>query len=139
MTVVAMDVMPAAPDRLGDIGRDHWEVRVRELHKSKALAACDLGLLEALCIEWEEYLKHRELQRDLKSYYAIKGEDGKPRSWQPHPVHYNGTNHLREYTRLCQEFGFSPASRARIGLAAQDKPGTKAASLIKNLGKTRTA
>ncbi len=133
--VVLLETLPAAPERLGDAGREHWETAVRELDKNKMLAACDLFLLEALCIEWEAYLDHRQLQKQFKSYYAITGDDGKPRSWQPHPVHYNGTNHLREYMRLCREFGFSPAARAKLGISAQEKTISKAASLLKSLGR----
>lgn len=129
--MVPLHDYPAPPDDLGDEGKKHWEVVVRILQDLRVITPLDLFNLRALCIEWECYLKLRKEQIDHASYYAVKDDAGKVRSWQPHPVHYNGTNHLREYTRLCNEFGLTPAARARIGVTAQETATSKAASLLK--------
>lgn len=131
MKVVKINEYPTPPAGLGPEGKAHWEVVVRELTDLRLLSKIDLFNLRALCIEWECYIEHRAEQRKVKSYYGIKGDDGKVKSWQPRPVHYNGTNHLREYLRLCNEFGLSPAARARIGISAQETVKSKAASLLK--------
>lgn len=131
MKVVPLAEYPPPPDDLGEEGKRHWEVVVRELTKLRVIAAVDLFNLRALCIEWELYLAHRKEQAGQSSYYAVKGDDGKVKSWQPHPVHYNGTNHLREYTRICNAFGLTPASRATIGVNAQEQTTSRAAALLK--------
>lgn len=131
MKVVPLAEYPPPPDDLGDEGKKHWEVVVRELTKLRVLASVDLFNLRALCIEWELYLAHRKEQAGQSSYYAVKGDDGKVKSWQPHPVHYNGTNHLREYTRLCRSFGLNPEARATIGVNAQEHTTSRAAALLK--------
>lgn len=128
---VPLPEAPPAPEGLGPEGRQHWDVVARELGKLRVLSAVDLFNLRALCIEWECYLEHRQEQKTHKSYYAVKGDDGKTKSWQPHPAHYNGTNHLREYTRLCQQFGLNPAARASIGINAQEQTTSRAAALLK--------
>lgn len=124
---------PPAPDDLGMEGKKHWEVVVRELTKIRLLTPVDLFALRAMCVEWECYLMHRaeQMADGKKSYYAVKDQDGKVKSWQPHPVHYNGTNHLREYMKLAAEFGLTPAARAQIGIGATEMPKTKAAELLK--------
>lgn len=131
MKVLPISEFPKPPDGLGEEGKNHWDIVVRELTKVRALSVVDLFNLRALCIEWECYLQHRKEQMEsgIGSYYKIEGKNGA--SYQPHPLHYNGTNHLREYSRLCNEFGLNPASRARIGINAQENQTSKAASLLK--------
>lgn len=123
---------PPAPDTLGPDGKKHWELIAKELTKLRIITSVDLFAMQAMCIEWECYLHHRRQQMDKKigSWYELKGKNGT--TYQPHPAHYNGTNHLREYTRLAQEFGLTPASRAAIGISTQETAKTKAAQLLKN-------
>ena len=131
MKVVVMEEMPPPPDTLSDIGRQHWERSVRELHKNGVLAASDLGLLEMLCLEWELYIENVQLLKKHKGHYAILGDDGKPKTWAQHPVQYNRADHLTKYLSICNAFGFSPDARARIGVAAKDTTTSKAAALLK--------
>lgn len=119
------------PDELGPDGKWLWEIAARELKDLKVLSVLDLANLRAMCIEWECYLKLRREQKEHSPYYPIKGDDGKVKSWQPHPVHYTATNHLLQFNRIANDFGLSPAARARMGVAAQDSATSKAAALLK--------
>jgi len=132
MKVVALAEYPTPPADLGEEGKKHWDIVVRILQDMRVITPLDFFNLRALCIEWECYLDHRKKQIASVdgSYYKVSGKNGD--SFQPHPIHYNGTNHLNNYIRLCNEFGLSPASRARIGITAQENTKTKAASLLKN-------
>lgn len=131
MKVIKLNEYPPAPADLGSEGKSHWDVVVRELTDLRALSKMDLFNLRALCIEWELYIMHRKKQMEegIGSYFEVEGKNGK--QILPHPVHYNGTNHLREYMKICNEFGLSPASRARIGLASAEPNKSKAAELLK--------
>lgn len=131
LKIVPLEEYPPAPEDFGPEAKKHWDVVVRELTKLRVISAVDLFNLRALCIEWQCYLNHRQQQMDqnIGSYYVIKGKNGD--TIQPHPIHYNGTNHLREYSRLCREFGLTPASRAQIGINANETATSKAASLLK--------
>jgi len=131
MTIIPLEKYPEAPAGLGDEGKFLWDVVVRELKDQRVISAIDLFNLRAMCIEWEAYLKLRAEQANGSSYYEIKGEDGKAKSFQPHPLHYNATNHLREFNRIANDFGLSPASRLRMGINTQDSTKSKAASLLK--------
>ena len=133
MKVVPIAEHPPAPADLNDDGKYQWDIVVRELTKMRVLSVLDLCNLHAMCIEWQCYLAHRREQMETgkSSYYAIKDDAGKVRSWQPHPVHFNGTAHLREYTRIANAFGLTPAARATIGVTTQETSTSKAASLLK--------
>ena len=131
MKVVPLAEYPPAPGGLNDDGKHHWDVVVRELTKMRVLSVLDLCNLQAMCIEWQCYLAHRREQmvEGVGSYYTIVGQNGT--THQPHPLHYNGTNHLREYLRISNSFGLSPAARATIGVTTQETATSKAASLLK--------
>ena len=131
MKALPLPEYPAAPPDLNDDGKWLWDMAAKELKDLKVLSLLDLANLRAMCIEWQCYLKHRRQQMDdsIGSYYKIEGKAGTV--YQPHPVHYNATNHLREFTRIANDFGLSPAARARMGVAAQDTSTSKAASLLK--------
>jgi len=131
MKVFKINEYPPAPQDLGAEGKAHWDVIVRELTDLRALSKMDLFNLRALCIEWECYIMHRQRQMEegIGSYFEVETKTGV--QVLPHPVHYNGTNHLREYMKICNEFGLSPASRARIGLASAEPNKSKAAELLK--------
>lgn len=131
MKAVPLPEYPAAPADLNDDGKWLWDMAAKELKDLKVLSLLDLANLRAMCIEWQCYLKHRREQMEHSSFYAIKDDAGKVKSWQPHPVHFNGSAHLREFNRIANDFGLSPAARARMGVAAQDTAISKAAALLK--------
>lgn len=134
LKVVKLNEMPPPPDDLNEEGRRVWATMVSELFDAKVLATIDLFAVRAACIEWQCYVAHRAMQAETGSYYALFDENGGVRAYQPHPVHYNGTNHLKEFVRLANEFGLTPAARARIGVSIQDNAKTRAAELLKKLG-----
>lgn len=131
MKVVKINEYPTAPNDLGKEGKKHWDVVVKELTDVRVLSQLDLFNLRALCIEWEQYLWHREKQAEMKSSWTEYQNESGGTVTQPHPVHYNGTNHLREYMKICNEFGLSPAARGRLGLTTQEPNKSKAANLLK--------
>lgn len=130
MKVYKINEYPPAPKELGREGKKHWDTVVKELTDVRVLSQLDLFNLRALCIEWECYLMHRKEQAKMKKSW-MELESKKGSTILPHPVHYNGTNHLREYMKLCNEFGLSPAARGRLGLTTQEPNKSKAASLLK--------
>ena len=131
MKASLINAFPKAPKELGVEGKRVWELLAQELTQNKVLAKVDTVLLTALCLEWELYILHRmeQKKKGVGSFYELETKFGV--SIQPHPIHYNGTNHLKEFVRLCNEFGLSPAARARIGIAHQETAKSKAAELLK--------
>lgn len=134
MKVVKLNEYAPPPDGLNEEGRRVWVAVVQELTDSGAIGSIDLFALRALCIEWQNYLGLRAEQAERGSFYAMLDENGGVKSYQPHPCHYNGTNHLKQFLTLCNEFGITPAARARIGISVQGATKSKAAELFKKLG-----
>lgn len=96
------------------------------LDRLKILHKTDLGLLAMLCREWENYIDAEQTAKEVNRYYETeKGYIG------IHPLHTISQQHLKAYIQLCNEFGFSPASRSRISMPADEKIVSKAALLLK--------
>ena len=121
-----LEELPQPPDFLGEIGKREWVEKIRILERLRNLHATDLGLLAALCKEYENYVKAEMDASDKARFYVIKDGDGKAKYWGVHPVHSISQQHLKSYIQLCNEFGFSPASRSALNI----KPETKQASIL---------
>ncbi len=97
------------------------------LDKVKILSKTDLATLTALCNEWDEYIRSSTEAKMTGRYFKILGkptqtinDDGDVEyqdnvvSIQIHPIHTISQQHLKAYISLCNEFGLSPASRAKV-------------------------
>lgn len=123
--------LPQPPPFLSEEGIAEWDSKVSVLKRMDLLARSDLGLLAALCMEWENYVRAEAAAREHGRYYAVKDEEGGVKYWGLHPAHTVAQQHLKAYIALCNEFGFSPASRSKIGAKGDAKPLTKAGALLK--------
>ena len=117
---------PAPPEFLGEAGQKEWRDKTDLLDRLKILHKTDLGLLAMLCREWENYISAEQETKGISRFYETeKGYMG------IHPLHTIAQQHLKSYTQLCNEFGFSPASRSRISMPTDEKIVSKAAALLK--------
>lgn len=129
-----IEKLPDPPDFLDEIGRKEWATKVSLLDKMKILHGTDLGMLAMLCKEFSNYVKAEKEASDKARYYALKDESGKVRYWGVHPLHSIAQQHLKSYIQLCNEFGFSPASRSKLSISTDsEKPVSKAGLLLKSL------
>lgn len=117
-----LNELPPAPDFLGEIGQKEWNEKIVLLDRLRNLHATDLGMLAALCKEYENYVKAEKEANDKARFYALKDGDGKIKYWGVHPVHSIAQQHLKSYIQLCNEFGFSPASRSALNIKPEKKP-----------------
>jgi phage terminase small subunit len=67
-----------------------------------------------MCNEWQNYVQASSEAKDVGRYYTIMGKDGKAAAIQIHPIHTICQQHLKAYIDLCNQFGLSPLSRARV-------------------------
>ena len=105
-------VAPDPPDTLSEDARKHWDRIVGQLAESGIMTALDSDALAAYC---EAYTRWLLANRNLiKTGCVIKGADDQPR----HNPYLRVANDAFQQMRcLLQEFGLSPASRARIHAA----------------------
>lgn len=125
-----IEALPDPPEYLDEIGVKEWRDKVDVLDKMKMLKKTDLGLLGMLCREFQNYLKS-ELAFEAAGknrYYTT--ESGRINL---HPAHAEAQAHLKAYIELCNQFGFSPASRTRLPAQKEDKPQSLAEQLRKAL------
>lgn len=117
---------PPPPEWLGEAGQKEWKDKTDLLDRLKILHKTDLGLLAMLCREWENYITAELQAQEVSRFYETeKGYIG------IHPLHTIAQQHLKAYIQLCNEFGFSPASRSRISMPTDEKIISKAALLLK--------
>lgn len=122
--------LPDPPEWLGDFGRLEWKVKVDQLDRMNMLHKTDLGLLAILCLEWQNYVIAEQNMVDTSRWYEVF-KDGQCTYKGIHPLHTIAQQHLKSYITLCNEFGFSPASRSRISMPTDEKIVSKAAALLK--------
>ena len=109
--------VPEAPDFLHGYARDEWLRVAPELHRMRLLSKVDLRMLEAYSVfygRWREaedaLALAREQDRETKGLIAKAGNGSMIES----PLIYTSRKAAFEMLRFASEFGFTPASRARI-------------------------
>jgi P27 family predicted phage terminase small subunit len=140
-----IEAPPSPPEWLGSYGADEWSRLVSLLDKVKILSKTDLATLTALCNEWDEYVRSSIEAKLVGRYYKIfgkpteaKNDDGDIEyidnvvSVQIHPLHTITQQHLKMYISLCNEFGLSPASRAKVPHESADERKTPMAKRLRN-------
>jgi P27 family predicted phage terminase small subunit len=99
-----------APAHLGRDARKEWRRKMVELAPLGLAAEIDLGLLEVWCSAKGDFVAaERALKRDG---IVIEDKDGNARR---SPWTFVKAKAVEQLIRVAAEFGFSPASRPRIG------------------------
>lgn len=115
--VVQLEALPEAPEWLGEEGKRQWRVLTEQIDRMGIAAKVDTLALASACHEWERYVAMRRETAAHSPYYAIKGDDGEVKSWQPHPAHYIGNDHLKNFMAIAAQFGFTPSARMKLAIA----------------------
>jgi len=102
-----------APPHLTVEAKREWARKVTDLRASGLLTTVDLGLLAAYCSAHGSFV---EAGRKLKKMgEVIEGRDG---NLVRNPWGLIRNKAVEQMVRIGSEFGFSPASRPRLGRAA---------------------
>lgn len=127
-----IEAPPPPPKWLDEFGAQEWRDKTDLLDRLKILHKTDLGLLAMLCREWENYVAAEKDAKTVNRYYqVVSPKSGEVTYIGIHPAHTIAQQHLKAYIQLCNEFGFSPASRSRISMPTDEKIVSKAALLLK--------
>jgi P27 family predicted phage terminase small subunit len=120
------------PPYLNDDGASEWRQKLHYLKGIRVLTEGDLGLLAALCLEWQLYLDaYHTLQKDGR-YIRTMGKGGKLVDVKMHPAAKAADAHLERYIQLCNLFGLSPAARSKVKPSAEEKQESALDVLLKN-------
>lgn len=127
-----IEKVPDPPEWIGKAGAEEWKSKCDLLDRMNMLHKTDLGLLAALCREWGNYVEAEKERSVVDRYYEVENPKTGAISYIGiHPAHTIAQQHLKAYITLCNEFGFSPASRSRISMPTDEKIVSKAAALLK--------
>jgi P27 family predicted phage terminase small subunit len=104
------DSLPSPPMHLRADACALWSELVEELHRLGMLTTVDLQLLAAYTTAWADYV---EAERKILRFGLLtRGRDGTPVRNPALLIRNRAIDYL---LRIGSEFGFSPASRPRLG------------------------
>ena len=114
-----------APAELNEWGAAIWNDIYGEYERIGLITKVDLSALTALCIEWGKYQEANDIiaaqgMQIEEPIYSQKGELVGSKT-VVNPLLKVASDSLKNYVRLCGEFGITPASRARVS-APDRKP-----------------
>jgi P27 family predicted phage terminase small subunit len=117
---------PHCPEWLSDPGRKIWRRLVPQLRVMKVLALVDADALAAYC---HVYTRWRDAEDFLTKHgmvYPIRDDQGRVKCMVQFPQVAIARNLLVVMRAYQQEFGLTPAARARIVVAGAEEPNTDA-------------
>ncbi len=101
---------PTCPAWLAPEAKAEWRRQVKLLEQTKLIAEVDRAALTAYCEAWAEFVQASgelaalgSLTTETESGYIL-----------PHPLVAIKNNAVERLTKIGAQFGFSPASRARL-------------------------
>ncbi|MBO9612535.1 MAG: phage terminase small subunit P27 family [Dyadobacter sp.] len=104
---------PSAPKYLSAAAKKEWKMACTELIKMGILANTDLALLSAYCNEMGSYIEACDVIRKEGMIMTFERGDGGTYS-QQHPAVGIKNAALSNALKIANQFGFTPAARARI-------------------------
>lgn len=117
---------PHCPEWLSEESRRVWKRLVPQLRMMKVLTVVDADALAAYC---HTYVRWRDAEDFLSKHgmvYPIRDDQGRVKCMQQWPQVSIARNLLLVLRAYQQEFGLTPAARARIVIAGEDEPSSDA-------------
>jgi len=99
------------PDYLDSIALDEWERVYPELHRLGLLTLVDRTALAAYCVKYSEW---RQALKEIEAHGRTITTPNGLLQTSPHVT--QARDALSEMMRIAKEFGFTPASRARLSV-----------------------
>ena len=111
--------IPDPPDFLSDYAMDEWNRITRQLENLNLISEMDMAALALYCQAWGRIEKYERM-------VAAKGEAGEiykttNGNYQLSPLMWVINKAYEQVYKFISEFGFSPASRARLSVNKNEK------------------
>jgi len=105
---------PRMPDWLDDDAKAAWKQLVPQLREMGVLTRIDGNALARYCTTWAAWRKAVAFIREKGDMYPLRDENGAVKYFQQWPQVAISHKLATQLTRLEQEFGMTPSSRARL-------------------------
>jgi P27 family predicted phage terminase small subunit len=125
--------VPAPPAFLSKYAREEWRRLAPEAHALRLLTRLDVSMFGVYC---EAYSRWRSITEALREEakddpefrgLCFRNDDG---DLVANPLVRVASQAAKDVVRLAGEFGFTPASRSRIGVDAVPRPPSKFGDLL---------
>lgn len=123
-----IDYIPSPPQLMSKAAKKEWKSVCQELINLNMLHGVDLFLLASYCIESSRYLEAIEELADVGAVNPIYREDGSV-YYQQSPWVSIANSALKNAQSLANQFGFTPAARAKIRVEKPDEEDPFAAAM----------
>ena len=114
MEVDHVSNLPDTPKWLSEIGKEQYELVVKQLQDLNMLYKVDLKLIEAYA---NSMALHIEAEQSLRVHGRImvyKDDEGNPKHSQVVPMQTISKQSLEMALKIAQKFGLTPSSRSKI-------------------------
>ena len=119
MEVAKVSAVPAAPKWLSEIGKEQYDLVVKQLNDLGMLFQVDLKLIEAYS---NLMALHIESEQSLRLHGRImiyKDDEGNPKHSQIVPMQTVSKQALDQAIKIAAHFGLTPSSRTKISAPAK--------------------
>ena len=106
-----------------------WEKLAPELERIGLLTAVDGEAFAAACQAWKDYVECQKVIKRHGRTYTYRNQGGFENETERPEVKI-ANKALEQFRTFCREFGMTPSSRAKIGLATQKEREDEMESLL---------
>ena len=119
MEVAKVSGVPNAPKWLSEIGREQYDLVVKQLNDLGMLYQVDLKLIEAYSNSMALHIEAEQQLRKVGRVIIYKDDDGNPKHSQIVPMQTISKQALDQAIKIASHFGLTPSSRTKISAPAR--------------------
>ena len=111
---------PMCPQWIDARAKSAWKVLVPQLEAMQVLTKVDRNALTRYCQVFATWRHHQEFINKHGTVYPVKDAEGKPAGFKEFPQVAIAMKLADQLLRLEQQFGLTPAARARLQTATEE-------------------
>ena len=119
MEVAKVPGVPVAPKWLSEIGKEQYDLVVKQLNDLGMLFQVDLKLIEAYSNAMALHIEAEQALRKTGRIMIYKDDEGNPKHSQIEPMQTVSKQALDQAIKIASHFGLTPSSRTKISAPAK--------------------
>tara|TARA_R100001463_G_scaffold97765_3_gene152281 strand:- start:2904 stop:3383 length:480 start_codon:yes stop_codon:yes gene_type:complete len=114
MQVKKIDGLPIAPNWLSEIGREQFDIVVKQLNDLEMLFEIDLQLIVAYSNSMALHIESEQELRRVGRVMVYRNDEGQPKHSQIVPLQTVSKQALDQALKIAVQFGLTPSARTKI-------------------------